>query len=273
MGVLRVAHERWTEDQTKRALFLYFQMPFGRLHQHAPEIIALAAELGRTPSSIAMKLSNFASLDPGIIASGRKGLAGASALDRAIFARFYGNWDSLVNELPDQHSIPRTLLPVSSLREVPQPFAGFAGPSEAERLVSTRRGQSFFRQAVMANFEERCCITGIADLRLLNASHIKPWQSDEANRHNPANGFALSATFDRAFDRGLVTINPDLAVRVSNLLLQSASDRTRNYFKPYDGKRIRSPTRFMPDPALLAWHNESVFLVSEIDPLRLNPGR
>ena len=251
-----MAVERWTEEQTQRALFLYFQMPFGRLHQHAPEIIALATELGRTPSSIAMKLSNFASLDPEITASGRKGLVGASALDRAVFSRFYGNWDRLVDEIADR---PEEAPPVQGFSDNLVAFAGFEGPSESERTIVARRGQSFFRRAVLANFEEQCCITGIADPRLLNASHIKPWQSDELNRHNPANGFALSATFDRAFDRGLVTIEPDLVVRVSSTLLDSTSERTRTYFRPYHGELIRKPTRFMPDPVLLAWHNEMVF--------------
>lgn len=246
-------------EQTQRALFLYFQMPFGRLHHRAPEIIELAAKLGRTPSSVAMKLSNFASLDPEIIRSGRKGLAGASALDRTVFARFYGNWDQLVETVADRQD-DEDIVPVSGvLRDQVHAFAGFVGPSESERTITARRGQSFFRHAVLANFEEQCYITGIADPRLLNASHIRPWQDDVANRHNPANGFALSATFDRAFDRGMVTVEPDLSVRVSYALLEHSSERTRAYFRPYHRARIKAPTRFMPDAGLLAWHNEICF--------------
>src|SRR5690242_10241218 len=90
---------RWTEDQTKRALYLYFQLTFGQLHQKNPEIIALAMALGRTPSSVAMKLANFASLDPQIVASGRKGLDGASALDRKVWDEFHSDWTKLVTEV------------------------------------------------------------------------------------------------------------------------------------------------------------------------------
>ena len=71
--------------------------------------------------------------------------------------------------------------------------------------MNQRVGQDFFRRAVLANYEETCCITGIADPRLLTASHIKPWGKDSDNRHNPANGLLLSATLDRAFDRGLIS--------------------------------------------------------------------
>jgi hypothetical protein len=64
---------RWTEEETILALYLYFQLPFGKLHSGNPEIRQLAEALDRRSSSIAMKLCNFASLDPKITESGRKG--------------------------------------------------------------------------------------------------------------------------------------------------------------------------------------------------------
>ena len=57
---------RWTRQQLKLAFHLYCQLPFGRLHRRNPEIVDLAELLGRTPSAVAMKLVNFASLDPAI---------------------------------------------------------------------------------------------------------------------------------------------------------------------------------------------------------------
>lgn len=61
-----MATTRWTKDQLKLAFHLYCQLPFGKLHSKNPEIIKLAQLLDRTPSAVAMKLSNFASLDPAI---------------------------------------------------------------------------------------------------------------------------------------------------------------------------------------------------------------
>lgn len=55
---------RWTKEQLKLAFHLYCQLPFGRLHSRNPEIIELANLIGRTPGAVAMKLVNFASLDP-----------------------------------------------------------------------------------------------------------------------------------------------------------------------------------------------------------------
>lgn len=80
------AGRRWTEEETWRVLALYGRISFGQFHQHNPEVIALAKEIDRTPSSIAMKLCNFASLDPEITRSGRKGLNKSTVLDRKVWA-------------------------------------------------------------------------------------------------------------------------------------------------------------------------------------------
>lgn len=52
----------WTRQQTLAALHVYFQLPFGQLHQRNPRIKQLAQWIGRTPGSVALKLVNFASL-------------------------------------------------------------------------------------------------------------------------------------------------------------------------------------------------------------------
>src|SRR5688572_29977478 len=88
----------WTRDQLLVALRLYMRSPFGRLHGRNPEIIQLAAKIGRTPSALAMKACNFASLDPAFLATRRKGLSGASEADRAVWAEFAAN--------PEQVALP-----------------------------------------------------------------------------------------------------------------------------------------------------------------------
>lgn len=75
---------RWTKEQLKLAFNLYCQLPFGKLDMRTPEVILLASLIGRTSGAVAMKLSNFASLDPAITGTGRKGLDGASNLDREV---------------------------------------------------------------------------------------------------------------------------------------------------------------------------------------------
>jgi len=251
-----MAAERWTENETKLALFLYFQLPFGKLDRRTPEIIQLADAIGRTHSSVAMKLSNFASLDPKITESGRKGLDGASKLDRQIFEKFVNDWSGLVEECERKWNDIIANNSGSSFREAGTPFQfqAYNGPTSEERLVDQRIGQSFFRKSVLANFGERCCITGIADPQLINASHIVPWAEDLDNRVNPRNGIALSPTLDRAFDRGFMTIDAAGTVIISDKFMQRSDEMTRNYFSAYDRKTITPPMKIQLDPKLLEWH-------------------
>lgn len=256
-----MANRRWSEEETILALHLYFQLPFGKLHSGNAEIQELADAIDRTHSSLAMKLCNFASLDPKITETGRKGLEGASKLDHKFFAEFQNDWTGLVARAELLHaSLGRPSSDGSVNEDVaPFTFEPYTGATTAEATLHRRVRQDFFRRAVLANYEECCCITGIADPRLLTASHITPWSVDVANRHNPANGLLLSATYDRAFDRGLLTINTDGRVRMSRQLTQSASAETRDYFRAADGRSIRPSSRFNPDPVLLQWHNEHCF--------------
>ena len=70
-------------------------MPFGKIDHRNPEIINLANMLGRTPSAVSWKLSNFASLDPSLQARGISGAKNSSKLDREIWNEFYENWEDL----------------------------------------------------------------------------------------------------------------------------------------------------------------------------------
>lgn len=89
---------RWTKEQLKLAFHLYCQLPFGRLHSRNPEIIQLAKLIGRTPGAVAMKLVNFASLDPAITSTGRAGLGNAGSLDKEVWAEFHADWEKLAVE-------------------------------------------------------------------------------------------------------------------------------------------------------------------------------
>ena len=257
---------RWSEEETLLALYLYFQLPFGKLHSRNPEILQLAEALDRPNNSVAMKLCNFASLDPKITDSGRKGLAGASKLDRSMYAEFGQNWSGLAARAADLWAAQVEgggLEPLPT--RVKDERAGFRfepyqGASVTQALVNQRVGQDFFRRAVLANYEDACSITGIADPRLLTASHIKPWGKDAENRHNPANGLLLSATLDRAFDRGLITVDRNRRILVSRQLRESASRETRDYFQQFEKAALRPAARFDPDPAFLDWHNANCFV-------------
>ena len=90
--------KRWTKNELILALNLYCKLPFGKMHKGNPSIIALASYLGRTPSSVAMKLVNFAALDPSLP---RKGLSGTSRLDQEVWDEFFDKEDIIEKGMPE----------------------------------------------------------------------------------------------------------------------------------------------------------------------------
>jgi putative restriction endonuclease len=77
-------------------------------------------------------------------------------------------------------------------------------------MVIQRIGQDVFRDALMDYWEGRCPLTGITEPALLRASHIVPWSDcTDAQRLDVYNGLLLSALWDAAFDKGLVSFADD----------------------------------------------------------------
>ena len=69
---MKKSSQKWTNEQLKLAFYLYCQLPFGKLHSKNPIIMKMASFLGRTSNALAMKLVNFASLDPAIRSEERR---------------------------------------------------------------------------------------------------------------------------------------------------------------------------------------------------------
>ena len=192
-----------------------------------------------------MKLSNFASLDPAITGTGRKGLEGASNLDREIWDEFHADWEALAVESELlRRKLDADAQPMDDAEEqlMPEDFTG-----ETRKVVTEQRiKQSFFRRAVLSSYRGRCCMSGLTETRLLIASHIVPWSKDKANRLNPSNGLCLSAIHDRAFDKGLITLTDDFKVVVSAELKRNKEPFVKEVLLPLDGKPIELPERFTP---------------------------
>lgn len=245
----------WTRQQTLAALHVYLQLPFGQLHQRNPRIKQLAAWIRRTPGAVALKLVNLASLDPQIVASGRAGMANASNLDKEVWADLNANWDRVATEAAlayDRYGAEHGVLPGSDvIDEVPEIVEG----KTTTATVKVRVNQARFRRAVLASYNARCCMSGLAVPSLLIASHIVPWVDDHKNRLNPRNGLCLSALHDKAYDRGLITVLPNFTIRVSPELRAAHTDEfTKTAIAVFDGRTIQLPERFKPDEAFLTAH-------------------
>ncbi len=254
-----MATTRWTKEQLKLAFHLYCQLPFGKLHSRNPEINQLAKLIGRTPGAIAMKLVNFASLDPAITSRGRAGLGNVGSLDKEVWAEFHADWEKLAVEC---EMLRRNLYHVPPPEDeadellIPEDYSG-----ETRRVITEQRiKQNFFRRAVLSSYHGRCCMSGLSEPRLLVASHIVPWSKDKANRLNPSNGLCLSAIHDRAFDKGLITLTNDFKIVVSKELKRKKELFVMEVLLPLDGRTIEPPERFAPQVEFIAWHRKKLFV-------------
>lgn len=206
-----------------------------------------------------MKLTNFASLDPKIVSTGRRGLTKTSKADRDIWNEMMSNWNYIAAEI-DQTAHRFVLIPThQEALEQPQDDADYTGLTKTT-LIEARVGQRFFRQAVLSAYDFKCCITGLAAKELLVASHIVPWRVDSSNRLNPRNGLCLSALHDRAFDQGLITISESFHLLLSPRISKMKPNRyIDDAFLTYADKPIIIPAKFVPDLALLKYHRETLF--------------
>lgn len=255
---MKQGQKLWTREELILAINLYCKLPFGRLHNRNPQVVDLAALIRRSPSSVAYKLVNFASLDPSLKARGIKGAPNASNLDKEIWNEFFNHWEILPYE-SEKLLAKFKNTSVEELNGIPEGELPKEGKTR-ESLVKVRVNQSFFRSTILAAYNETCCITGIQQPEFLIAGHIVPWGVDEKNRLNPRNGIAINALHDKAFENGLITISTDLKIKVSSLLRkQSKSETIQNYFLKYEDKPIILPSRFLPDIQFLKYHNDVKF--------------
>ncbi len=97
--------------------------------------------------------------------------------------------------------------------------------TEKESIVKSRIGQGVFRDGVVELWGS-CAVTGLSNLSLLRASHIKPWRdSSNQERLDPMNGLVLQPTLDHLFDLGLITFDENGVVVFSPVLTQNDIDK------------------------------------------------
>jgi putative restriction endonuclease len=125
-------------------------------------------------------------------------------------------------------------------------------------LVRPRLGQGSFRVLVMDIYQRRCAVTGEKALPVLEAAHIKPLTKSWSHRID--NGLLLRSDVHTLFDRGYVTVTPELQFRVSRRL-KDDFDNGEHYYR-FNGQTIWVPRRIEERPSreLLEWHADAVFL-------------
>lgn len=255
--------KRWTRDELLIVLNLYHKLRFGQFDQRQPVIIDLAKRLDRTPSSVAMKLSNLASLDPALKLRGIEGLKGASNLDRDVWEEFHTNPSELIPLSQerfdalflDAEGETTEVIPGTGIRKITRPPYG---DTETIRPTKQRRGQAYFREVVLNNYDNRGSLTGLPVRELIIASHILPWSGHEAEHLNVRNGICLNRLHDAAFDQGLIAFDDNLRLLLSKRLRDVLPhEAVKSSFADYAGMTLHLPEdAIAPDLVFLAKHRK-----------------
>lgn len=130
---------------------------------------------------------------------------------------------------------------------------GYGAPT----LVAPRLGQGSFRVLVTDAYQRRCAVTGEKVLPVLQAAHIRPFAQE--GPHRIQNGLLLRSDLHTLFDRGYVTVSPDLRVEVSRRL-HDDFDNGRDYYALH-GRELRPPatSEHRPSVEFLDWHNANIY--------------
>jgi putative restriction endonuclease len=184
----------------------------------------------------------------------------SAALTQLIEFLVQRRFSEKVSRLVDANSAdePALFKALNIVPLVPDDFVFDAKSQDGkERLqtIKTRIGQRTFRDMVLRIYQNRCCLTGIDLPEVNRASHIIGWAERADTRMDPRNGLCLSATYDAAFDRKLITFDDDYRM----VLCKTIRDRVPNetlkaHFLRREGQRIEMPERLFPLKEYLDHH-------------------
>ena len=249
----------WSREELILVFNLYLKLPFGKMHSRTPEVLEMAHLIGRTVSSISIRLGNFASCDPYHQSRGVKGMVGGIKQCQPIWDEFFNNQEELIFLSENILAKKENLTIETKFDDLLFDIKDLKGETKI-REVKTRVNQNVFRQIVVANYSGKCAISGIDLPELLFASHIIPWSKNEDERLNPENGICLSALYDRAFDKGLIGINEKFNILVSDKLKKKKdTEYYGKYFSSLENQSLILPQRYLPKKEFIQYHLDVIF--------------
>lgn len=118
----------------------------------------------------------------------------------------------------------------------------------ALRSIRQRLHQAVFRERVLAAYGHRCALSGLPEPRLIDAAHIVP-DDEELGQPDVRNGICMSKIHHAAFDAGLIGIDPDFTIHVSNRLLAiHDGPLLEQSLKALAGQKVRVPADALAVP-------------------------
>jgi putative restriction endonuclease len=190
----------------------------------------------------------------------RRGDGGTSkgAFGRAVRPIADREYDLILNAASSDLLLPSTSNDSARAHGFADEQAVFERPI-VERMTNRPFRDAAFSSAVRAAYDNTCAMTG---LKIINgggrpevqATHIRPVA--DSGPDSVRNGLALSGTIHWMFDRGLLSLDDDLAILTAAGRVPDTAKRLIN-----PGQKLLLPGRpeFKPHPQFLRFHRETVF--------------
>lgn len=125
--------------------------------------------------------------------------------------------------------------------------------------VKTRVGQNVFRKEILKIYQNQCCISGLNIPQINRASHIIPWAENKETRMDPSNGLCLSATYDAAFDKHLISLDEDYRIILSKEIKEYYTKGSVSvYFHKFEGHKIQMPFKHIPNQDYIKKHRKKM---------------
>lgn len=161
------------------------------------------------------------------------------------FSQHTGEEDEVVEKLDKKIRYPKFLLEGLDKKE----------GKEVLRSVGVRVNQRVFRLMMLKIYNESCCVTGLNIPEVNRASHITSWKENPSKRLDPRNGLLLSATYDAAFDKHLISLDEDYRLIISKRITDHyQSNIVKEYFQKKSGDKITLPSSYLPKQEYLEMH-------------------
>ncbi|MEQ6889006.1 HNH endonuclease [Halomonas sp. CS7] len=160
--------------------------------------------------------------------------------------RYFPLWPCIIDSVDTQQEICHVSMHdhTDVLRDVAEPTAAYRVDGLEKRHlireVKTRVHQAEFRARVMQAYSSRCAMTGLPVPQLLEAAHIIP-DSHQASTAEVSNGVLLTGLHHRAYDAGLVGIDPNYRIHVDDALLATKDGPLLESVKQLHGQQISLP--------------------------------
>ena len=132
-------------------------------------------------------------------------------------------------------------------------------PKFQKSLTKHRLFQHELRKLVLKKYNNKCLICGIDNENLLKVSHIKPVKDSPEDAGKIDNTLLLCSLHDSLFDSGLISIDKNGKILISDELRKTNSNRLRKEIEDLEKSQIERELGLDFESGFFEYHRKNIF--------------